>query len=314
MLFLAGVIALGQTSQAPAAPRSGAHTPDTQPPKTETQPKEEISSKETFTTFKLRVNLVQVRVVVRDSKGRPVEGLNGDDFQLYDQGKLQTINTFGVETPELWRKKAQAAGKIQQATTDTEEGRVESDAPPQRFVALVFDDIHLKPEDIQFARANTVPLIDALAPTDRMAIYSTSGRFTLEFTSDKEALLKKLLSLPSRPLAAEINGPGNCPDVSHYMADQSENKYNAEILDVATQETLACAFHGEPTAAAAAQAMALIGFAAGIGGRGYRQRIYLPAAGRCAKTHGGNSRPARDGVCVAGLYSIDAVFRGSWNH
>jgi len=37
--------------------------------------------------FKVQSNLVVVRVVVRDSNGRPVEGLQKEDLKLFDQGK-----------------------------------------------------------------------------------------------------------------------------------------------------------------------------------------------------------------------------------
>ena len=70
--------------------------------------------KDTDTTFKLRVNLVQVKVVVRDAKGELVRDLKREDFQLYDQGKLQAITTFGVETPETAERRMEAAAKTQQ--------------------------------------------------------------------------------------------------------------------------------------------------------------------------------------------------------
>src|ERR1700674_4928761 len=50
---------------------------------------EEVSSRDTPTTFKVRVNLVLVRVVVRDRQGKIVPNLKKEDFQLYDNRKLQ---------------------------------------------------------------------------------------------------------------------------------------------------------------------------------------------------------------------------------
>src|SRR6266851_4176174 len=61
---------------------------------------EEVSSHDTPATFKVRVNLVLVRVVVRDSKGKVVSNLKKEDFQLYDNRKVQTISSFSVETPD----------------------------------------------------------------------------------------------------------------------------------------------------------------------------------------------------------------------
>src|ERR1017187_6946169 len=49
--------------------------------------------------FQLKVasNLVVVRVVVRDGQGKPVEGLQKEDFRLFDRGKEQAIAQFEAE-------------------------------------------------------------------------------------------------------------------------------------------------------------------------------------------------------------------------
>jgi hypothetical protein len=58
---------------------------------------QQANSPETAVTFKLRVNVVEVRVVVRDERGNPVENLKQSDFRLFDDGKPQTITSFTVE-------------------------------------------------------------------------------------------------------------------------------------------------------------------------------------------------------------------------
>jgi len=60
----------------------------------------EVSSRDTAPTFRVRVNLVLVRVVVRDQQGRVVPNLKKEDFLLTDNRKPQIISTFSVETPE----------------------------------------------------------------------------------------------------------------------------------------------------------------------------------------------------------------------
>jgi len=42
----------------------------------------EISTRSTGSVIKVRVDLVLVRVVVRDARGKPVPGLSQEDFQL----------------------------------------------------------------------------------------------------------------------------------------------------------------------------------------------------------------------------------------
>ena len=59
--------------------------------------------------IRVRVNVVEVRVVVRDEHGKPVANLSREDFHLYDDGKPQTIANFTVETPEVRSAEAAAA-------------------------------------------------------------------------------------------------------------------------------------------------------------------------------------------------------------
>jgi VWFA-related protein len=252
----------GTTGQgaAPSAPQTTAAPAANDTPvagsKTNADSKTEVSSKDTATTFKLRVNLVQVRVVVRDGKGNLIDGLKKEDFLLYDQGKLQSISTFGVETPKSRLERAEAAAKTQQQIS-AGESKEEQVVLPERFVALVFDDIHLQMSDAVVVRSSAKTLIESLAPTDRMAIYATSGQVGLEFTSDKAALEQMLLRIVPRPKMGKINEITNCPDVNHYMADEYVNKGNSQILGVVAQETLQCQFQNNPQMVGPATAIAL---------------------------------------------------------
>ena len=245
----------GSSATPQADQKSNQPSPPEQTAKASPDTKTEVSTKDTVTTFKLRVNLVQVRVVVRDEKGKPVENLKRDDFQVYDQGKPQVISTFGIETPQSRREKAEAAAKTQGG--EVGENANELVAIPQRFVALLLDDIHLSNSDVTFVRVNTKALIDSLTPTDRMGIYSASGEVTQEFTSDKEALERKMMAVTERAMMGKTNSVTNCPDVTHYMADQAMNKNDSQVIRVVTAEVLSCQFHDDPKMLSAAQSMAL---------------------------------------------------------
>jgi hypothetical protein len=94
VFFPAGAVAHGQAPQEPFPANPATDTPTSQPTKADAEPKTEVSVQDTGNTFKLRVNLVQVHVTVRGDAGKPVEGLRKEDFQLFDNGKLQPITTF----------------------------------------------------------------------------------------------------------------------------------------------------------------------------------------------------------------------------
>jgi VWFA-related protein len=220
-------------------------------PAPEQRPKDEVSTHDTPATFKVRVNLVQVRVVVRDDKGNLIPNLHREDFQIFDNRKPQLLSTFSVETAEPRDATPAPSGAPESA--EMEKAAVMAKMP-QRFVAMVFDDVHLSQEDAVFVRTAGTKFLDSLAPSDRAGIYSTSGQFVQEFTDDHEALRKVLLKVLPHSVAG--GGFHNCPDVSYYQADQVENMRNTQALAVATEMAIQCAFNGDESKSVQAQLLA----------------------------------------------------------
>jgi VWFA-related protein len=257
----------------PPAEKTQGNPTETQTTKDDGAAKQEVSMQDTGATFKLRVNLVQVHVIVRDSAGKPVENLRKEDFLVFDSGKLQAITTFGVETAKSRKERAEAAAKTQAGEGET--AAAGSVSLPERFVALTFDDIHLKMADAITVRVAAGRFVDAMYPGDRVGIFSTSGQLTQDFTSDKEVLKQKILGLmPRGALGGHIT---DCPDVSYYMADLIENKQDSQALSVVVQETLQCMFGGSQqmitAAQAQAQAAAMMALNAGDADNNYTYRL-----------------------------------------
>jgi VWFA-related protein len=214
----------------------------------------EVSSHDTAATFKVRVNLVQVRVVVRDSQGNVVPNLKKTDFQLLDNRKQQTISTFNVETPESHAIVSTAAASGEPAAPGEASAPIAA-ALPQRFVAVVFDDTDMLAQDAVSVRDAASRLFDSLAPSDRVGMYTTSGQLTQEFTADHASLKTALLGIVPRPLTAN-GGFHDCPDISYYQADQIVNFREPQALSVATEDTVQCAFSGNESQQSAAQSLA----------------------------------------------------------
>jgi len=169
-------------------------------------------------TFKVKVNLVLVPVVVRDAKGNAVGTLRQEDFQLFDRGKPQTIKHFSLETAETRAAKAQAVSP--ESAGDKTAGK-EAPAVPQRFVAYVFDDLHLNFGEISQSRTAADRQLSALRPTDRAALYTTSGRNMVEFTDDAAKLHEALFRIMPQ---SELTGAMQCPNWGYYLADLIEKE------------------------------------------------------------------------------------------
>ena len=158
----------------------------------------EMSSKDEPATFRSRVNLVMVPVVVRDKQGRAIGNLRQEDFQLFDRGKPQVISRFTVERPGI------PGGKSKEDKGGQKPGR--RTTPRWIFRSglspTLFDDIHLNFGDLVRVRDSASRHMEtALKPTDRAAIFTTSGQVGLEFTDDRDKLNETLRRLQPRPVA-----------------------------------------------------------------------------------------------------------------
>jgi VWFA-related protein len=212
---------------------------------------QEVVTRDSSTTFKVRVNLVLVRVVVRDEHGKVVENLKKEDFQLSDNRKPQTITSFNVETPL-----SHAVPVVAVTDHDADPDATDQLVPnlPQRFVSLFFDDIHLEMTDAVSVRAAGAKILDAMGPTDRVGIYTSSGQLTQEFTADRELVKRALTHIVPHPIGN--SGFHDCPEITYYQADLIENRNDNQALAVATEDAVQCAFNGDETQRAAAMAIA----------------------------------------------------------
>jgi VWFA-related protein len=218
----------------------------------------EVSTHDAPATFRTGVNLVLVPVVVRDRQGRAIGTLHQEDFQLLDKGKLQIITRFAVEKPGSPATVTTAFAEQDAPAQPPGDPAAPAGPPPvlaEHFIAYLFDDIHLDIGDLQRAReAAKRQLSESLTPTTRVAIYTTSGRTTQDFTNDGDQLqttLNHILPWTS----ATRNGAQECPDIDLYQADLIQNKNDPQALAAAISEFMACN-PGVPQSAAQAVAQA----------------------------------------------------------
>ena len=234
-------------------PAASPDSPTKSPQETPAREGQEVSTQDTPATFKVRVNNVLVRVVVRDSHGKVVPNLKKEDFQLYDGRKLQAITSFAIENPRTHTVPLTTTPEPV-GSSDADPASVKAAALPQRFVSMVFDDMHMSMQDAVFVRDSATRFFSALAPSDRVSMNTTSGQLTQDFTDDHSLLERALLGIVPRPLSH--HDATDCPDISYYQADLIANKNDTQALAVATEDTIQCAFNGDTRMQAAAQGQA----------------------------------------------------------
>jgi VWFA-related protein len=232
LVTFAGVAAAQQ--QPPAASTGGTQTPSSStPPSAENVP--EIISQEELPTFKVKVNLVEVRAVVRDAKGHVVDNLKVNDFQLFDNGKPQVITKFSID-------RATDRPTIHSEPAVTSPNAPAPDAasqPPMArgFFAYLFDDEHLNPSDLAQARNAAVKHLQSLGPEERAGVFTTSGVGQLDFTDDRAQLTAAMNRIMSRIKESQAS---DCPPITYYQADLILNKNDPLVEQALMQATLAC--------------------------------------------------------------------------
>jgi VWFA-related protein len=222
-----------------------------------------MKTHETSVPFSVRVNLVPVRVVVRDARGKSVANLKREDFEIFDNRRPRVISHFSVETEATLAKPVVPPDSLAEKAEPVEREKPPAFEAPRRFVALLFDDVHIEQGDMLRSKAAAGRFVESsVQPSDRVALLTISGQGQVDFTDDR-ARLKEAISLlvPRAVTAGNSTGVGECPAMTYYEADLIQNQHDPTATNVATQDALSCAFNNDPREINGALAMA-IGMAA----------------------------------------------------
>lgn len=186
--------------------------------------------------LKIEANLVVVPVVVRDSSGHAIGTLRRQDFQLFDNRKQQEISQFSVEKSEPDSPPGSTSSKSA------------SFVVPASFTALLFDDLHLSFQNLPLLQlASTQLLSTALVRSERLGIFTTSGKITVDFTDDRAKLQDAVRRLRPNPLPGSM--PSSCPTLTHADANQIVNRHDLATREAAISEVMGQCGVKDPKAA-----------------------------------------------------------------
>ena len=195
----------------------------------------------------IRVNteLVQTDITVLDKKGRFVDGLKPEQFQLVIDKKPRQI---------AFVDQVSSGSRTQTANANT--STVEPNAPPVmapkrlgRTILFYVDDVHLAPDSLMRTRKALLDFIDkGLGPKDQVAITSASGQvgFLQQFTDDKSVLQLAVARLSYQSVSKVDTDQ---PPMSEFMAikirDGDESAISYYVTEIMRQNCFSAPGGGE---------------------------------------------------------------------
>src|SRR5688572_24015351 len=137
---------------------------------------------------RITTNLVQVDAVVTKD-GKHVRDLKAEDFEIYEDGRKQTITSFAFISnfPNAARPVSPTAANTAGVPPA---GPIQRDVA-RRTVAIVVDDLGMSAESMSHVRRQVRKFIaEDIQPNDLVAIIRTAGEMGAlqQFTNDKRML------------------------------------------------------------------------------------------------------------------------------
>ncbi len=137
-------------------------------------------------TFRLKVTRVEVSALVVDANGRPVRDLGAGDFEILDDGRPQTIQSFAAYT---YHGGAIPLDTIASSTDPEAATALVTNAwsSSSRVIGLLIDDLHIDARNAERARQAANHLIARLSPSDLLfvGLTSTPAVSTVGFVRDR---------------------------------------------------------------------------------------------------------------------------------
>lgn len=194
---------------------------DQQPPAPPAQP-----------TFKTGINFVRVDVIVSDKSGNPVSDLKQSEFEVTEDGKPQTVETFRlvkIDTNTAFSETRRAI----QTRADEENAAADEDA---RIFVFFLDDYHVRLGNSMAARKPMVEFItNNLGPRDLVAVmYPMTPLDAVTLSRDHSGVIRALERFEGRKFNYE---PRN-------YTEERYAQYPAEVVERIRRQVSLSAIEG----------------------------------------------------------------------
>lgn len=143
--------------------------------------------------IKVTTRLVEMNVLVHDHHGNPVSDLKKEDFEVKDEGKVQTIILFTVDSVGTGSGAGNKPAVEPILPRNIVTNRPERQANvPSSVTVLLLDMYNTKLTDQMYAKQHLIKFLRQIRPEDRIALYVLNGTgFSVvhDFTNNSETLL-----------------------------------------------------------------------------------------------------------------------------
>ncbi|MBN1568318.1 MAG: VWA domain-containing protein [Acidobacteria bacterium] len=167
----------------------------------QTKPKEAPEDQK----IKVKTELMEVRAVVADRKGRIIENLKKEDFELLENDQPREISFFSISQVEGEQNRPAAADKAEQETAiKLSRPRMRLNEPPVRTTLFYVDNLHLSFASLNYVKQALRRFVnERLSDQDMVALASSSGTLGIaqQFTRDKQLLRYGIEQIRTGPAA-----------------------------------------------------------------------------------------------------------------
>ena len=150
-------------------------------------------------TFRVNVNQVEIDAIVTDPAGRFVRDLTEEDFEVYEDGRRQSVSTFDLVDLPMDRPDPPAVRR----TPIEPDVRTNLEPFTGRVIALVLDDLHTGIGRTAAVRAAARQFLERhVRAEDLVAVLHAGGgaRMSQDFTTNRRHLLDAIERFTGRKL------------------------------------------------------------------------------------------------------------------
>jgi VWFA-related protein len=187
--------------------------------------------------FSLRVNarLVDIAVVANDKKGHPLTGLKQEDFEIYDNGRKQSVRFFsrvGDEPATAQGSEVAAPQPLYSNHRSSPSGRTLGNGAEATTTILLLDASNLAWADLTNARGQMLHFLQALPAGELAALYLLQGngfQVLVEATWDHALLAAKLSQWA--PTAQDLAGAQEMEAQNRQQFDEVRNASDLQSVN-----------------------------------------------------------------------------------